>query len=104
MEKFLVVMTTTEKKEDARKIARTLVEERLAACVQIIPMESFYRWKGKVENSREFLCLIKTGESVYEALEKRLREIHPYELPEIIALPVSAGLKEYLSWVEEGTL
>ena len=101
MGEYLVVLTTTEEKADARKIASTLVEERLAACVQIMPIESFYRWKGKIENSGEYLCLIKTTSSLYPALEKRLKEIHPYETPEIIALSIVKGSEDYLAWLTQ---
>lgn len=104
MEKFVLIITTTDKKEDADKIASFLVEKKLAACVQVIgPIESTYRWKGKVEKSREWLCFIKSRENLLSEIEKRLREIHPYEVPEIVALPIIGGYKDYLSWVIKET-
>ena len=104
MEKFVLIITTTDKKEDADKIASFLVEKKLAACVQVIgPIESTHRWKGKVEKSREWLCFIKSRENLLSEIEKRLREIHPYEVPEIVALPIIGGYKDYLSWVIKET-
>jgi len=104
VEKFVLIITTTDKKEDADKIASFLVEKKLAACVQVIgPIESTYRWKGKVEKSREWLCFIKSRENLLSEIEKRLREIHPYEVPEIVALPIIGGYKDYLSWVIKET-
>ncbi len=100
MEGFIQVTTTTEKKEDAERIARSLVETRLAACVQIVgPITSIYRWKGRIETACEWLCLIKSREENYEALEQAIRSRHPYETPEIIAVPVTAGSRDYLDWL-----
>jgi periplasmic divalent cation tolerance protein len=94
------VLTTTEKKEDAENIARDLIDRRLAACVQIIgPMVSTYRWQGKIEKSEEWLCLIKTREDIYAQVEAAVKAIHPYETPEILAVPVSAGSADYLKWL-----
>lgn len=101
---FIQVVTTTETKEQARAIARHLVEEELAACVQIIPgVESTYLWKGKIETSREFMCLIKTREDLYPQVEAAIKSMHPYEVPEIIALPIVKGSKDYLNWLAEST-
>lgn len=100
MEGFIQVTTTTEKREDADRIARTLVERRLAACVQIVgPITSVYRWKGKIETAGEWLCLIKSRAESYGAVEQAIRSLHPYELPEIIAVPVAAGSRDYLDWL-----
>jgi len=100
MVEYVQLLTTVGKREDAERIARRLVEERLAACVQIVgPITSVYRWRGRVEVSEEWLCLAKTERGLYEEAERAIRELHPYELPEIIALPVAAGSKEYLEWV-----
>jgi periplasmic divalent cation tolerance protein len=94
------VHTTLPSQEQANDLARRLVEARLAACVQVIgPIESTYRWEGKVEQAQEWLLLIKTTTSAYEAMELSLREWHPYEVPEIIALAVHAGSRGYLEWV-----
>jgi periplasmic divalent cation tolerance protein len=100
MEKFIQVLTTTDKREDAERIALSLVEMRLAACVQIVEgVTSVYRWKGKIETTGEWLCLIKSREDRYGAIEETIRSLHPYEVPEIIALPVAAGSRDYLNWV-----
>lgn len=104
MHTFIQVSTTTEKKEDAERIARALVERRLAACVQIIgPIASTYWWKGNIARNPEWLCLIKSRQELYPALEKAIKEMHPYETPEIIALPIIAGSVEYLDWLGKET-
>jgi periplasmic divalent cation tolerance protein len=96
----LVVLTTLEKQEDGERLARLLVEGELAACVQILPpMISVYRWEGAVERASEILLLIKTARAAYPRLETVIKENHPYQTPEIIALPVEAGLAGYLSWL-----
>jgi periplasmic divalent cation tolerance protein len=100
MDEFIQVMTTTDKREDAERIARTLVEERLAACVQILgPVTSIYRWKGAIETAGEWLCLAKSRAGCYGAIERTIRALHPYETPEILALPVVAGSGDYLAWL-----
>lgn len=101
MESFLQVTTTTETKEEAQKIAWYLVGEKLAACVQIMgPITSTYRWKGNIETAEEWLCLIKTRESFFAQVEAAIKKLHPYETPEIIAVPIVKGSKEYLNWLE----
>ncbi|GMU43659.1 MAG: hypothetical protein AMXMBFR25_16450 [Lysobacterales bacterium] len=88
--------------EVADTLARTLVDERLAACVnRISPVVSTYRWQGAVEQAQEALLAIKTSEARYPDLERRLRELHPYECPEIVATPLVAGLASYLDWMHE---
>ena len=88
--------------EEARTIARTLVEEQLAACANLIPCaESIYWWKGVIESSAEVMAFFKTTEAEYETFEARLKELHPYETPEIVALQPSNGLPAYLQWVTE---
>ena len=100
-EEILVVLTTWPDIEMARAAAHTLVEEKLAACGNVVPgIESIYRWQGKIETSAEVIVIFKTVAASYARLEARLRELHPYEVPEIIAAPVLAGLPEYLSWVK----
>ena len=95
-------MTTTETKEEAQKIAQYLVEQGLAACVQITgPMESTYRWKGKVETANEWLCLIKTREELYDKVETAIKKLHSYETPEIIAVPIIKSSSEYLNWLND---
>ncbi len=100
MEVFIQVTTTTDKREDAERIARSLVETRLAGCVQIVgPVTSVYRWKGQIETAGEWLCLIKSREDLYGAIERTIRSLHPYETPEIIASSITAGSREYLDWL-----
>jgi len=94
---YIQVITTTEKKEDAEKIAKTLTEKRLAGCVQILgSIVSTYWWKGNIESAEEWLCIIKSSKNLYKELEKSIKEIHPYETPEILAVPVVAGSRDYL--------
>ena len=101
--KPILILTTVAKKSDASRIAKTLVEERLAACVTILPgAESRYSWKGKVCIEKEFVLLIKTLPRSYAKLEPRLKGIHPYECPEIIVLPISRGFAPYLLWIQQG--
>ncbi|MBI3840196.1 MAG: divalent-cation tolerance protein CutA [Planctomycetia bacterium] len=96
----LQVVTATSSKEEAETIARALIERRLAACVQVAgPITSTYHWKGRIESAQEFLCIIKTRESHYLALEDAIRELHSYEVPEILAFQVSAGNRAYLDWL-----
>jgi len=95
------VVTTTASREDAERIARELIDERLAACVQVAgPITSTYRWQGAIESSREWLCLIKSRQDLYAELEAAIRRLHPYEVPEILALPVVAGNPAYLAWLD----
>jgi periplasmic divalent cation tolerance protein len=99
--KFIQVITTTAQKEDAEKIASTLVEKRLAACVQIIgPIRSIYRWQGNIEREEEWLCQIKSRRDLFDAVDQTIRAIHPYETPEIIALPILVGNEGYLTWLQ----
>jgi len=96
----LLVFTTLPDASSARALAETLVAERLAACVNVLaPCESIYRWRGKVERAAETPLLIKTTRERYAALEAAVRAAHPYELPELIAVPVACGLAGYLDWV-----
>jgi len=97
-----IVLSTVGSEEEARKIAHHLVEQQLAACVNIVPrIESVYRWQGKVESNREYLLLIKTSSQKFPQVRDAIRELHSYELPECIALAVEDGSPEYLQWVEE---
>jgi len=99
---YIQVSTTVERKEDAEEIAKVLIERRLAGCVQIVgPIVSTYRWKGKVETAGEWLLLVKSREELYGELEKVIEEVHPYETPEIIAMPIVAGSKGYLERLSE---
>jgi periplasmic divalent cation tolerance protein len=102
MTRFVQVTTTTGSEADARMISRTLVERRLAACVQIIgPITSVYRWRGEIETAREWLCVAKSGESLFAAIERAIRDVHPYEVPEILSTPVTGGSAGYLAWMED---
>ncbi len=104
MSEVLLVFTNLPDRSEAERIAEALVAESAAACVNIMAeCSSVYRWQGKIEHAAEIPVLIKTTRDAYPRLESILRKLHPYELPEIIALPVSAGLPEYLSWVAQET-
>ena len=99
-----IIYSTTGNLQDAKKIARSLVEEKLVACVNIIPkIESIYRWKGKIEEDIESVLIAKTTDKNVEKTIQRLKELHSYELPDIVAIPITSGLKEYLNWVEDET-
>lgn len=92
---------TVPTEEEGRNLAQVLVEERLAACVQVIgPMRSTYRWQGSVETSDEYLCIAKTTAVLFDSLESRVRALHPYEVPELVAVPIAAGSEKYLAWLE----
>jgi periplasmic divalent cation tolerance protein len=102
MADYLQVITTTETREDARTIARETVRARAAACAQIVgPITSTFWWKGRVEEGEEFLCIMKTPSNAYDLLEKTIRAHHSYEVPEIVALPIEAGGRDYLHWLDE---
>jgi periplasmic divalent cation tolerance protein len=103
-ESAIQVVTTTERREDAERIAGMLIEKRLAACVQIVgPVLSIYRWKENIERAEEWQCHIKTRAGLYGAVEAAIKANHPYETPEIIALPILQGSREYLTWLREKT-
>src|SRR5579871_5436235 len=96
----LVVTTTLPSRDQAAALARALVDERLAACVQIVDgLRSIYRWQGQICDEPEVLCLIKTARARWEALRARVAELHPYDVPELLALPVAAGSAPYLDWL-----
>ncbi len=100
----LVVYCTCPDPATAEHIAETVVNERLAACVSIVPgLTSIYRWQGEIQRGAELLLIMKTCSTVYAGLEMRLRELHPYEVPEIIALPIQAGSTTYLDWIADNT-
>ena len=104
MSQAIIVFVTCSSEEEALKIAHSLVEERLAACVNLIsPVRSIYRWKGKIWDEREWLLMIKTRKERFEGLEKNVRSLHSYSVPEIIALPVVEGSSSYLKWLGEMT-
>lgn len=104
MNDILLVITNLPDVASAKKLARQLIEARAAACVnQLAPCTSIYRWKDNIETATEVPLLIKTTQAAYPRLEKLIREAHPYELPEIIAVSVTAGLPAYLDWVSKQT-
>jgi periplasmic divalent cation tolerance protein len=104
MAEHLLAVTTVGNDDDAEKLARALVESRVAACVNIIgPARSFYQWKGKLEDDRELVLLMKTRTDRFSDLEAVLHEVHPYEVPELIALPIDRGSAAYLAWIDENT-
>jgi periplasmic divalent cation tolerance protein len=105
MKECIQVFTTVEKSEDAERIASAVVHARVAACAQIVgPIRSIYWWKAKVEEAGEWLCVMKTRKDLFSALEKEIKKVHPYDVPEIIALPIIAGSTSYLQWIEEETI
>lgn len=104
MTEFVVVLITASKEEEAAEIARDLVNSGLAACVNIIKnVRSIYRWHGKTEDEAEVLMAVKTRRELFGELEKKVRELHSYQVPEIIALPVVEGSGDYLRWLKEET-
>jgi periplasmic divalent cation tolerance protein len=104
MTEVRLVLTTVPSGDVAAKLARTLVEEKLAACGNVLPgVRSIYLWKGKVEDENEVLLLLKTQVRQVPRLQARLLELHPYEVPEVLAVPVEAGFQGYLDWVAAST-
>jgi periplasmic divalent cation tolerance protein len=100
----MVVLVTCGSEEEAKKIANSLIEERLAACVNIIsPVRSIYRWEGKIWDEKEWMLIIKTRKKRFEDLEKKVKSLHSYSVPEIIVLPIVKGSASYLKWLEEMT-
>jgi periplasmic divalent cation tolerance protein len=100
MTDILVVLVTAPSAEKAAELARQLVEERLAACGNVLPgIRSIYRWEGKVQDEPEALLVLKTHRDRFEALRNRVLALHPYQVPEVLALPVEAGNEQYLAWV-----
>lgn len=102
MADYIQVVTTTSNKAYAETVARALVEQRLAACVQIVgPITSLYWWQGQIEHAEEFQCWIKTRADLFERLAEAIRAVHPYSVPEILAMPVTAGNPGYLEWMDQ---
>src|SRR5690349_21162602 len=99
--KYRLILSTCPDSRTAKRIATILVQERLAACVNIVPvLQSVYRWKGKVETAKEMLLVIKSRGANYGKIEKRICSLHPYELPEIISVGIESGYRPYLNWIE----
>lgn len=104
MADYVVLLATAGSEEEAKTIADALVSERLVACVNLIaPVRSIYRWKGEVCDEQEVTMIMKTRTALIDTVAGRIKELHSYEVPEIIALPVLAGLTEYLKWIDEST-
>ena len=104
MKDFIIILVTASSEEEAKKIAQVLVEKRLAACVNLIKdIRSIFRWKGKLSDENEILLIIKTRKKLYKNVEEEVISLHSYEVPEIIALPIILGSKDYLYWVDSET-
>ena len=104
MTDYIVVFVTAKSEKEAEKIAQVLLKEKLAACVNIAPgLKSVFRWKGKISAEVEVLLMIKTKDRLFEKLKKKIIEIHSYDVPEIIALPILAGFEKYLDWLGKET-
>lgn len=97
---YIMVMTTVASRKDAGALAGKVVSGRLAACVQQMPVRSVYRWKGRIGSSGEFLMMMKTRAGLKNKLFRFIKSVHPYEVPEIIAVPIAAGFKGYLDWID----
>ena len=101
MSDYVQIVTTAETKEDATGIAKEMVRQRLAACAQVVgPIQSTYWWKEKIESSEEWLCLMKSRKDLFPEIERAIKDIHTYEVPEIIAIPIQTGHQPYLKWME----
>jgi periplasmic divalent cation tolerance protein len=104
MSQPIVVFVTCGSEEEGLKIANALVEEHLAACANLIsPIRSIYRWEGKISDAKEWLLIIKTQKDRFEELEKKVRSLHSYSVPEIISLPIVEGSSAYLDWIRDNT-
>lgn len=98
-----IVLVTSNSQKEAEEIARCLIEANLAACVSITSIQSLYRWQGKVESDSEYQLTIKTDLALFENLSAKIQELHSYEVPEIIAIPIVKGSTTYLNWIKENT-
>ncbi|MCK4585419.1 divalent-cation tolerance protein CutA [candidate division WOR-3 bacterium] len=102
-EKYCIVYVTFPKKQVAKDIAKILIREKLIACANIFKIDSLYTWKGKLEEDSEYSTFLKTRKDLYTKIEKRILELHPYECPAIIEIPITDGFSDYLSWIEKET-
>lgn len=101
---FRIVFVMAADEDESARIAQALVQEKLAACVNVVgPVQSTYRWRGAIETAREYMLVIKAAMRDFAKLERRVRELHSYEVPEIIAIPLAAGSKPYVAWLAEST-
>lgn len=104
MSEYIIVLCTTNSKDSAKQMAKTLVLSNLAACVNLVDkMDSIYSWKGEIVEDSEVLMIIKTQKSLFEKLKNKIEEFHPYETPEIISFDIENGSKSYLDWISENT-
>ena len=104
MKEFIVVLVTCSSMEEAEKIGNSLVEKKLAACVNVVPeIKSIFYWKGKISRENEILLIAKSRMELFDSIQSEIKELHSYEVPEIIALPISAGSEKYLDWIREET-
>lgn len=102
MVEYIQLCTTTERRDDAEMISKEVVEKRLAACAQVLgPITSTYWWKQGIENTEEWLCIMKSRSDLFKELEEAIKSIHPYEVPEIVAVPIVLGSQSYLAWLEQ---
>ena len=101
--KFIMIYTTLPDKAITKKIAKTLVDEKLIACANFFPIESIYKWKNKLAEDKEYALIMKTRKTLYKQSKKRLKELHPYEVPAIVSYEIKEGSKDYLSWIKEET-
>lgn len=104
MADYVVVFMTVPDEETGARVGRALVEEGLTACCNIVPkIRSIYKWKGKISDEGEALCIMKTRRELFDKLKERAAALHPYDVPEVIAVDISGGLPEYLKWIEDET-
>ncbi len=102
MAKYIQVVTTVASKAEGERIALALLEKRLVGCVQIVgPIESLYWWRGKIEQSQEWLCVAKTERKLFAQIEETIKALHSYEVPEILGVPIVEGSRDYLRWLEK---
>ena len=102
MTEYIQIYTTTEKKDEAGMIAETVVKRRLAACAQVVgPITSTYWWEGAIEEAEEWLCIMKSRKDLYDSLEKAILDVHSYDVPEIVAVPIVSGSRSYLQWLNK---
>ena len=101
--KYIAIFITASSVEEAKKISDLLIQERVVACVNTTPVSSIFRWKQKIETAQEILLIAKTRQELFPKVEQLVKQTHSYEVPEIIAMPIIAGSKEYLGWIDEST-
>ena len=100
---YCLILVTVNSEEEGSAIANTLLTEKLAACISITPINSFYTWQGKIQQDREWQLTIKTRSNLFDKLAQRVTILHSYDVPEIIAIPIMAGSLPYLNWIDENT-